>query len=191
MMDKKIKILIVDDNNDIRDIYAEVFRKENFDVIEASDGLEGLEKANEKVPDIIFTGIIMPRMDGFSMMEALKKNVTTSKIPVAISSHMGREEDRKRAEELGAKDFIVRGETSPIQALERIKSLFINEGYNVEFNRNSLDSAKLAKELNTSQDFKCAKCNTDLVLRMQINNSKEGILNARLICPKCGWILKA
>jgi len=190
MENKQIKILIVDDDTDIREIYAEVFRKAGFNVTEANDGLEGLDKASKEIPDVIFTGIIMPRMDGFTMMDALKKNVATSKIPVVISSHMGREEDRKKAEKLGAKDFIVRGATSPNQTVERIKVLFMEGSYFMEFDPYNLDAAKLAHDLNVSKGFQCMECNERLVLKIHFDNPKEGLFNARFVCPKCGWILK-
>ena len=190
MENKQIKILIVDDDTDIREIYAEVFRKAGFNVTEANDGLEGLDKASKEIPDVIFTGIIMPRMDGFTMMDALKKNVATSKIPVVISSHMGREEDRKKAEKLGAKDFIVRGATSPNQAVERIKVLFMEGSYSIEFDPYNLDAAKLAHDLNVNKGFQCMECNERLVLKIHFDNPKEGLFNARFVCPKCGWILK-
>jgi len=190
MDNKQIKILIVDDNADIREIYAEVFKKAGFNVMEAVDGLEGLDKAGKEIPDVIFTGIIMPRMDGFTMMDALKKNVATSKIPVVISSHMGREEDKKKAEELGAKDFIVRGATSPNQAVERIKVLFMERDYAIEFDPYNLDAAKLAHDLNISKNFQCAECDEKMVLKIHFDNPKEGIFSARFVCPKCGWILK-
>lgn len=189
MDSKQIKILIVDDDTDIREIYVAVFRKDGFNVIEAKDGIEGLDMAIKEIPDVVFTGIIMPRMDGFTMMDALKKNVATSKIPVVISSHMGREEDKRKAEKLGAKDFIVRGTTSPKQAVERIKVLFMEGDYAIEFDPYSLDAAKLARDLNI-ENFQCMECNEKLVLKIHLDNPKEGIFSARFVCPKCGWILK-
>jgi len=191
MDSKQIKILIVDDNVDIREIYAEVFRKAGFNVIEANDGMEGLDMAVKEIPEVIFTGIIMPRMDGFAMMESLKENEATSKIPVVISSHMGREEDREKAKKMGAKDFIFRGETSPNQAVNKIRALFANENYDIEFNRNNLDAAKLARNLNMDSDFRCKKCGADIILRIKMSDPKEDFLKARLICPKCGWTPEA
>jgi len=190
MGNKQIKILIVDDDNDIREIYADVFKKSGFNVIEAIDGLDGLDKASKEIPDVIFTGIIMPRMDGFTMMDALKKNVATSRIPVVISSHMGREEDRKKAEKLGAKDFIVRGTVSPNQAVERIKVLFMEGDYSIEFDPYNLDAAKLAHDLNIGKDFQCMECGERMVLKIHLNDPKEGLFSARFVCPKCGWVLK-
>lgn len=190
MKGEKIKILIIDDDNETREIYAEVFKDTGFNVVEAKDGLEGLDMATKENPDVVFTGIIMPRMDGFTMIEALKKNIATSKIPVVISSHMGREEDKKKAEKLGAKDFIVRGTTSPKQAVEKVKILFMKGEYDMEFNPYNLDAAKLARDLNINSNFQCMECNERMIMKVHLQDSKEGIFNAYFVCPKCGWMLK-
>lgn len=191
-MEKKIKILIVDDDVDLRQMYAEIFHSSNFEVIEAEDGVEGLDKATKELPDVIFTGIVMPRMDGFSMMETLKKTVMTSGIPVVISSHMGREEDQQRANSLGAKDFIVRGTTPPIEVVERISSLFVEPGseYLISFDPYALDAQKMGKGLGFQASFKCLDCDEKLALRMKLLDPKTRIFEAKFVCPKCGWVAK-
>lgn len=188
MENKKIKILIVDDDIELRNMYVEIFQNANFEVIDASDGVEGLDRATRELPDVIFTGIVMPRMDGFSMVEALKKTVMTSSIPVVISSHMGREEDRLKANELGVRDFIVRGTTRPIEVIERINSLFAEAGseYKLEFNPYACDGQKLAKDLNFQASYLCLDCGEKLVLDMKLTNPKERIFQAKFICPRCG-----
>lgn len=185
---QKLKILLVDDDKDLVDLYSEVFQNANFDVLVASDGVEGLDIATKEIPDIIFTGIVMPRMDGFSMIESLAKTVMTSSIPVVISSHMGREEDRLRAAVLGAKDFIVRGTTRPIDVVQRINAIFSKNGaeYNVEINPGALDQQKLVEDLGLLPDLSCPKCQQKLQLRMKLINSQERKFEAQLICPKCG-----
>ena len=62
------KILLIDDDNDVRRWYEGVFKESGFDVMVASDGLEGLNIAMKEKPDLIFTGIIMPKMDGQSCL---------------------------------------------------------------------------------------------------------------------------
>jgi CheY-like chemotaxis protein len=189
-MNKKIKILIVDDDEDTRKIYADVFKNENYEVEEAEDGLAGLDKATTWIPDVLFTGIIMPKMDGFSLMEALKKNVATANIPVLISSHMGREEDRQKANSLGAKFFIVRGFTTPKEVVEKVKMIFEErKEYNLEINPTALDAPKLAQDLNLGADLRCPEpgCNQKLVVRLSDNN---GAIEAKLVCPSCGWQAK-
>lgn len=191
MTDKKLKILLVDDDVEIREMYADIFRRDNFEVFEGNDGIEGLDIATKSNPDVIFTGVIMPRMDGFSMMAELKKNVSTSNIPVVISSHMGREEDQKKAKELGAKDFIVLNMTPPNQAVERIKALFAEGGtYQIEFNPYSLDAQKLAKDLGLSNDFQCMECDEKMIMKLSLSDARNKKFEAIFVCPNCGWTVR-
>lgn len=185
MDQNKLKILIVDDDEATRTMYAEVFRKHDFEVEEAMDGVEGLDRATKNVPDVIFTGIIMPRMDGFALMEALKKNVATSNVPVAIFSHMGREEDKNKAKEMGAKDFITRDFVTPNQAVERIMAIFTAEEYKLKFSPSELDAAKLAKDMNFKDNFQCANCGGQLVLAVGLKDAKTKEYSAKFICPQC------
>ncbi|EKD46928.1 MAG: Transcriptional regulator [uncultured bacterium] len=188
MTEKKLKILLVDDDTNLREMYAEIFQNANFDVAQANDGVEGLDMASKELPDVIFTGIIMPRMDGFSMIESLQKTVMTANIPIVISSHMGREEDRVRAEKLGVKDFIVRGNTRPVEVIERINALFIVAGdeYEIAFDAFELGAQQLAKDLSFQASYKCLDCGEKLVLNLKLTNPRERTFEARFVCPKCG-----
>jgi CheY-like chemotaxis protein/predicted RNA-binding Zn-ribbon protein involved in translation (DUF1610 family) len=185
-MEKKIKILLIDDEQTIRETYAEIFRQDGFEVIEAVDGLDGLDKATKESPDVIFTGIIMPRMDGFALKEALVKNVNTANIPVMMLSHMGREEDRKKAETLGVKEFIVQGLISPKEIVDRVHAMFGSDGYLVKFSTSELDALKLAQELHINQRFECPKCSGEMVLRLKMFDANKQEFNAKFVCPKCG-----
>jgi two-component system chemotaxis response regulator CheY len=190
-MDKKIKILVVDDEQSTREMYAEVFRSSGMEVAEAEDGMDGLEKATKDVPDIVFTGIIMPKLDGFGLMEALKKNVITSGVPVVISSHLGREVDKQKANQLGARDFFVLNFTPPNEVVARIKAIFTEGGvYRIAFDAMALDAQQLAKDLNLNNGFQCVECNEKMVLEMKLKSPQEKIFESRLICPKCGWEAK-
>lgn len=180
-----IKILLVDDDESIRGMYAEIFRKEGFDVSEAVDGVDGLEKATKNIPDIVFTGIVMPIMDGFGLMEALKKNVMTSNIPVVISSHLGREEDQKKANELGAKGFFVRGYFTPNEIVEKIRGIFNLEEYKLKFSATELDAAKLAKDMHFAENFKCSDCGGELVLSVRSSDPGKHEFTAKFMCARC------
>jgi len=192
MENKKLKILIVDDDANLREMYVEIFHNSNFDVVQAEDGVEGLDIATKEIPDVIFTGIVMPRMDGFTMIETLKKTVMTSGIPVVISSHMGREEDRVRATELGVRDFIIRDTTRPIEVVERVNSLFTRAGieYQLEFIPNAKDAQRLAKELNFQENYHCLDCGANLVLNLKLINPKDRVFEATLVCPGCKAVIK-
>lgn len=185
---EKRKILLVDDDKDLVDLYSEVLENANFEVLQASDGVEGLDKATKELPDLIFTGIVMPRMDGFSMIELLQKTVMTANIPIVISSHMGREEDRLRANTLGVKDFIVRGTTTPIEVINRINNIFAktSDEYVIEINPLAFDAQQLLKDLGLQDGLKCPKCQEKLELKMKLINASERKFEARIVCPKCG-----
>ena len=185
-----LKILLVDDDLATRGMYAEIFRKEGFTVVEAENGVEGLDKSIKEIPNIIFTGIVMPIMDGFTMMDALKKNVVTSNIPVVISSHLGREEDQQKARELGAKAFFVRGFYTPHEIVEKIRLLFELPEYKIKFSLDELDAPKLARDLHVDMNFKCVKCESKLILLMKPLEANSREFSAKLVCPECGAIQK-
>ena len=117
------KILVADDDFEQRDLYLELFRANGFAVVSADDGLEALEKALKEKPDLVFTGIVMPRMDGFELIHNLRNNVVTANIPVVMFSHLGREEDKEKARALSHVDFMVKGYDSPAVILKKIKAL--------------------------------------------------------------------
>jgi len=180
--EKRTKILVVEDDKATREMYANVLKERGFEVIEAEDGVDGLDKATKESPDLIFTGIMMPRMDGFSMFEALKKNVATSHIPLAISSHMGREEDQKKAAEMGAKDFIPRDYNTPKQVAERLESIIFGGEYKIKIQTTELDAPRLLADIGINQNLKCPKCQGEMILK--INRGQQ--LIARFVCLECG-----
>ncbi len=177
----KKTIAIVDDDVDTLDMYASIFEMADYNVIRASDGLEALSVISDHTPHLIFTGIVMPRMDGFAMMEALRQNKRTADIPVVINSHLGREADRKRAEELGAKDFIIRGFTPPREVLERIGALLLRSEYTFRFDINDEEARKLVKDLGASSFFVCPR-GQEMVIKLSITDPKELLFSARFSC---------
>jgi DNA-binding response OmpR family regulator len=186
MDNEKIKVLLVDDDDNLRTIYADVFRREGFDVVEANDGVDGLDKATRENPNVIFTGIIMPRMDGFSLKDALAKNVSTAEIPVLMLSHMGREEDRKKASESGIREFIVQGMISPNQVVEKVRAMFGSGEYHLQFDSLELDAPRLAGDFHFNPKFECPECmNSKLILNLEIIDVEKKHFKARFMCPKC------
>ncbi|NTU66567.1 MAG: response regulator [Candidatus Moranbacteria bacterium] len=185
MDNKKYKILIVDDGDDARTIYKDVFEKEGFDVVEALDGVEGLEKAIKEMPDVVFTGIIMPRMDGFSLKEELSKNVATSNIPVFMNSHMGREEDRKKAQISGIKDFFVVGMITPKEVVVRIKATLEGGNYMLKVNHSDSDAFRLVNDLGLGNGFSCPRCGNEMVLNLKTISLPNKEFSAKLSCPIC------
>jgi len=116
----KQKILIADDERDIIDFLKYNLEKEGYDVLTAKNGAEAVAHA-KKNPALILLDVMMPEMDGFEAVRALKKNQTTSKIPVIFLTAKSSEVDEVVGLELGADDYIVKPVSIP-KLLARIKS---------------------------------------------------------------------
>ncbi|MDR3697418.1 response regulator [Mucilaginibacter sp.] len=101
-------ILLIEDNNDIRESSEELLIIEGFAVKTASCGIDGLKIACNCIPDLIICDILMPGMDGYEVISALKKNPATCNIPVIFSSSKSESADALKAYELGAKFFLVK-----------------------------------------------------------------------------------
>lgn len=147
MPEKSWKILIVDDDDFLRDINADVFRQAKFEVLEARDGEEGYELAAQYLPDLILTGINMPNLTGFEMMQKLKQNPQTGTIPFFIFSHSGREGDNATALSLGAKGFFTKGMVTPVEIVRQVTNLLTGQTFRVAVNTEILDGQILASKL--------------------------------------------
>ncbi len=99
-------VLVVEDEPALSDIFTTVLRSGGFEVEQAYDGVEGLDKALHKKPDAILLDLLMPMKDGFDVLKDLKSHVTTVDIPVIILSNLGQDFEKRRGLELGAKCFL-------------------------------------------------------------------------------------
>ncbi|MFW5884736.1 MAG: response regulator [Patescibacteria group bacterium] len=180
--DKKT-ILLVDDHNEIRENYKEIFISYGFEVITAENGIEALEKIENNKVDAVFTGIIMPRMDGFQLLESLKKHTHTSGIPVAINSHLGREQDKKKMMEMGADDFIVYGTVPPVRVAERIKRMVEPNKFLLKIIKEEADFKKFIEEKDLSSQMTCPDCGGDLAL--ELKEKEKDVYEAKVVCLEC------
>lgn len=108
MSDSKPRVLIVDDEPDLLSVLHFGLEVEGFDVLEASDGEQGLNMAREHTPDLIVLDLMLPRMDGYKVCRALKFDERYRRIPVFILSARSGETDRRLALDLGADAFITK-----------------------------------------------------------------------------------
>ena len=113
------KILVVDDEIHIIKIIAYKMRSAGYEVVSARDGVEALEQVRAGRPDLILLDVMMPRMDGFQTLEALRADPATRDIPVFLLTVKSKEADRQRGFQLGADDYLTKP-FSPNKLLERV-----------------------------------------------------------------------
>lgn len=122
-MVKNKKILVVEDDVMISSIYEAKFKADGFEVLIAADGAKGLEIAKGEKPDLIMLDIILPGLDGFSVLEELKKDKITEEIPVIMLTNLGTEDDKIKGKKMGALDYLVKASLTPGQISDKIKEI--------------------------------------------------------------------
>jgi DNA-binding response OmpR family regulator len=118
-----MKILIVEDEFFLRNILEKKLQAEGFDVILASDGVEAVEKTVKEVPDLILLDLILPKKNGFEVLEEIKKDPYLKNIPVIIISNLGQEIDIDRAKKFGVNEYLIKAHTSLDTVVEKIKEI--------------------------------------------------------------------
>lgn len=117
------KILVVDDSINTREIEKDILMAYGYSVDLASDGVEALEKARNENYDLVITDVEMPRMDGFSLTEELKKEAHYNDKPVIIVTSRDKVEDKKRGMQVGASAYILKGSFDQSNLLNTVESL--------------------------------------------------------------------
>jgi len=120
-MDSK-KILLIEDDNFIRELYQRQLEKAGFAVVAVGNGRLGLEEAGKQKFDLILLDIMLPEIDGFKVLEALKGDSKTKNIDVVILSNLGQDDLLNKALSLGAKAYIIKSSTTPAQVVTEVQS---------------------------------------------------------------------
>jgi DNA-binding response OmpR family regulator len=118
------KVLLIEDEKMLSTMYATKFAKEGYDLVQAFDGETGLAKAKSETPAVILLDIIMPRLDGFAVLKALKSDATLKSVPVILLTNLGQDEDIKKGKALGAADYFIKANHTPAEVVDKVKSLF-------------------------------------------------------------------
>ncbi len=115
------KILLVEDDTFLVGMYVAKLDKERFETFVANDGVEGVRVAKEKLPDLILLDILLPKMDGWTVLGELKRDQATRAIPVILLTNLGDKKDVERGMALGATDYLVKAHFMPAEVVEKIK----------------------------------------------------------------------
>lgn len=121
MTDKKLSILIVDDDKFLSDMYSMKFSERGFVVETASDGQMALSKIGAGLtPDIFLVDIVMPEMDGFELVQQILKHPSPQKRHIIILSNLGQKEDVEKGLSLGADGYIVKASATPTEVVDKV-----------------------------------------------------------------------
>jgi DNA-binding response OmpR family regulator len=115
------KVLIVEDDEALLNLYVKKFSKNGFEVIAAEDGGKGVDRAKEHCPDAIVLDIMLPVMNGFEVLKRIKDDANTCKIPVIILSNYGEMPNITEGLMGGAVEYLIKVEHTPEEVLEVVK----------------------------------------------------------------------
>jgi len=121
-------VLLIEDEPALRDIYSTKMRMDGFEVIEASDGIEGFDAAIQRVPDVVLLDIMLPIKDGFEVLKDLKGNAKTQAVPVIILSNLGQEYEIKHGMALGASGFFIKANMTPSAIVDEVRKAVAKRG---------------------------------------------------------------
>jgi CheY-like chemotaxis protein len=122
MSEQKRKIMIVEDNKDLQDIYKHSFEKFGYDVVVEGNGLEGVTSVVQALPDVILLDLMMPGMDGFGFLKKMRDMGGLS-IPVVVCSNISDVDTINRALKDGAQAVILKVDYSGKQLVEKVTSI--------------------------------------------------------------------
>ncbi|MCK5332832.1 response regulator [Candidatus Parcubacteria bacterium] len=123
----EIKVLIVEDDVYISEMYKIKFESENYETIIINDGTKIIEIIEHKTPDIILLDIVMPVMDGFDVLKMIKSNEKYRKIPVIMLTNLSQKESIEKGFELGAVSYIVKSHFTPSEVVKKVKDILDGE----------------------------------------------------------------
>lgn len=112
MENKKKKILLIEDELFINDLYSRSIAQAGYEILSAIDGMEGLEKANQ-IPDLILLDIMLPKLNGLEVLTRLKQDPKLKSIPVILLTNLGQEDVVTKAFNLGAQGYLMKMRVLP------------------------------------------------------------------------------
>lgn len=116
-------ILLVEDDSFLSNIYKTKFEMEGFEVITAMDGEAGLTFAKTKNPDVILLDILLPKMDGFTVLKEIKADEKLKNIPVILLTNLGQKDDVSKGLEMGAVDYLIKAHFKPSETVAKVRKV--------------------------------------------------------------------
>jgi len=117
------KVLIVDDDEFLLEMYALKFKESGFEVDIASNGKKALEKIQEFKPDVVLLDVVMPTMDGFEVLQEIRNKKLAPGARILMLTNLGQKEDTERGLALGADDYVVKAHFTPTEVVAKVRAL--------------------------------------------------------------------
>lgn len=126
-MDKQTQnhVLVVEDDKFLSGIYEKKLQIEGYQVGVADNGADGLAQAKRLPPQVILLDILLPKLDGLSVLQELKLNEATKNIPVILLTNLGQKDEMDKGLKLGAADYLIKAHFKPSEVVQRIKKYFV------------------------------------------------------------------
>ncbi len=118
-----MKVLLVDDEQAILDVFKEALTQAQFQVVTAANGAEGMQKVKSEMPDVVFLDQVLPDMNGNEVLQQLKADPQTKHVPIAILSNYNQDTLVAEAMKLGANDYILKYQIAPQDLAAKAKEL--------------------------------------------------------------------
>lgn len=123
MADEKKRVLIVEDDAFIREIYHVKLTKEGFDVDIAENGIEAIKKIQQKIPDIVLLDVVMPYMDGMTTLKNIKENSQWRNIKIIMLTNISEKEKIDESMQNGVNEYLIKSHFNPSEVVEKVKVL--------------------------------------------------------------------
>ncbi len=180
------KILLIEDNKDMRENTAEILQLANFHVITARNGKEGVEMAQAEHPDLIVCDIMMPVLDGYGVLHLLSKNEDTATIPFIFLTAKAERDELRKGMEMGADDYLTKP-FDDIELLNAIESRFRKiDLLKKEFSSSIESVGELLGHIRNLDDFKKAALKDEPLIYQ-----KKGIIYKEGAYPKGIFFIKS
>ena len=122
------KIMLVEDDKSLREIYSIRLVAEGYDVVSAGDGEEALAMAVQEKPDLILSDVMMPKISGFDMLDILRSTPETKDIKVIMMTALSSEDQRQRGENLGANKYLVKSQVGIEDVINAVHEVMQDKG---------------------------------------------------------------
>lgn len=121
MTDQKTKILLVEDDSFLVDMYVAKFKELDWDVQVAFNGEEALEHAKSMHPNLILLDVRLPKMTGFEVMQAMQQDESLKTIPVIFLTNLGQKEEIRQGLQMGAAGYLIKAHFTPQEVVEKVE----------------------------------------------------------------------